>query len=79
MAYGSIDNNEVRTICENGKTEAEEKVKVEETENEEQSNETIEHLPTSEIRRPHRNQIIGKRDGLIQATTANLASLFDRL
>ena len=58
MAYGSIDNNEVRTICENGKTE--EKVKVEETENEEQSNETIEHLPNSEIRRPHRNQIIGR-------------------
>ena len=77
MAYGSIENNEVRTICENG--EIEEKVKVEETENEEQSNETIEHVPNSEIRRPHRNQIIGKRDGLIQATTANLASLFDRL
>jgi len=63
MAYGSIENNEVRTICENGKTE--EKVKVEETENEEQSNETIEHLPNSEIRRPHRNQIIGSLFALI--------------
>ena len=51
-----IEKNEVRTNCEN--------VEVDETKNEEQSNETIEHLPNSEIRRSQRNQIIGKKDSL---------------
>ena len=58
MAYGSIENIEVRNN--NVKIE----VKVEEKKNEEQSNEPIEHLPNSEIRRSQRNQIIGKKDSL---------------
>ena len=55
LSYGSIENNEVRTICEN--------VEVEETKNEEQSNETVEHFPNPEIHRSQRSrksQILGK-------------------
>ena len=52
-SYGSIENPEVRTICEN--------TEVEETKNEEQSNETIEHFPNPGIHRPQRSQILGKK------------------
>ena len=58
MAYGSIEDIEVR----NNNVKIEVKAKVEEKKNEEQSNETIEHLPNSEIRRSQRNQIIGKKE-----------------
>ena len=55
LSYGSIENNEVRTNCEN--------LEVEETKNEEQSNETDEHSPQPEIhrsQRSRRSQILGK-------------------
>ena len=52
-SYGSIENHEVRTICEN--------TEVEENKNEEQSNETIEHFPNPGIYRSQRSQILGKR------------------
>ena len=76
MSYGSIENNnEVRTNSENAKIEV--KVKVEEKKNEEQSNETIEHLPNSEIRRSQRNQIIGKKEPCyFQHKLAFIFSLF---
>ena len=56
LSYGSIENNEVRTICEN--------VEVEETKNEEQSNETVDYFPNPEThrsQRSRRSQILGKR------------------
>ena len=67
MAYGSIENIEVR----NNNVKIEVKVKVEEKKNEEQSNETIEHLPNSEIRRSQRNQIIGKKKDSLAIFSTN--------
>ena len=56
LSYGSIEKNEVRTNCEN--------VEVDETKNEEQSNETVDYFPNPEThrsQRSRRSQILGKR------------------